>query len=102
MDKLYDYDYPGNVRELYNIVCRAVALAETPVISCEDFPITPSRPAALPEPAEGGSRDMQEWEKEIILQSIRRHPNNLAEVSKELRIGRTTLWRKMKKYRITF
>jgi DNA-binding NtrC family response regulator len=102
MDKLYDYDYPGNVRELYNIVCRAVALAETPVISCEDFPITPSRPAALPEPAEGGSRDMQEWEKEIILQSIRRHPNNLAEVSKELRIGRTTLWRKMKKYRISF
>ncbi|MEW6587094.1 MAG: sigma-54 dependent transcriptional regulator, partial [Nitrospirota bacterium] len=29
MDKLYNYDFPGNVRELYNIVCRAVALADS-------------------------------------------------------------------------
>jgi transcriptional regulator with PAS, ATPase and Fis domain len=44
--------------------------------------------------------DIKEWEKRIILQSIARHPNNLAEACKELKIGRTTLWRKMKQYKI--
>jgi DNA-binding NtrC family response regulator len=102
MERLYAYDYPGNVRELYNTVCRTVALADTPVISCEDFPVAPSKDPSIQEPLEAGSMDMHEWEKQIILLSIKRHPNNLAEVCKELRIGRTTLWRKMKKYRISF
>jgi transcriptional regulator with PAS, ATPase and Fis domain len=44
--------------------------------------------------------DIKEWEKKIIQQTIARHPNNLAEVCKELKIGRTTLWRKMKQYKI--
>lgn len=100
--KLYTYAYPGNVRELYNIVCRTVALADDSEISCEDFPIAPVKhPLSSPEPVEVGSMDMHEWEKQIILQSIKRHSNNLAEVCKELKIGRTTLWRKMKKYKIS-
>ncbi|MDA8079815.1 MAG: sigma-54 dependent transcriptional regulator [Nitrospiraceae bacterium] len=101
MERLHNYDFPGNVRELYNIVCRAVALAETSVISCEDLPITAhagsSPPAEISE-----TRAMKEWEKKIIIESIRRHPNNLAEVCRDLGIGRTTLWRKMKKYNISF
>jgi len=101
MEKLYNYDFPGNVRELYNIVCRAVALSDSSIISCEDLPITSL--AISPPPIETAeTMDMKEWEKKIILESIRRHPNNLAEVCKDLKVGRTTLWRKMKKYQISF
>lgn len=101
MERLYAYDYPGNVRELYNTVCRTVALADSSVISCEDLPVTPSAAPLTPvETAE--TMDMKEWEKKIIVESIKRHPNNLAEVCKDLKIGRTTLWRKMKKYQISF
>ncbi len=104
MENLYNYDFPGNVRELYNIVCRAVALADSHIISCKDLPIT-SLDASLPAVETAGIMDMKEWkewEKKIIIESIKRHPNNLAEVCKDLKIGRTTLWRKMKKYQISF
>lgn len=101
MEKLHNYDFPGNVRELHNIVCRAVALADSSVISCEDLPITSSA-LSLPSAETPEIMDMKEWERKIIVESIKRHPNNLAEVCRDLRIGRTTLWRKMKKYKISF
>jgi transcriptional regulator with PAS, ATPase and Fis domain len=44
--------------------------------------------------------DIKEGEKKLILQAIARHPNNLGEACKELKIGRSTLWRKMKQYKI--
>jgi transcriptional regulator with PAS, ATPase and Fis domain len=43
---------------------------------------------------------IDEWEKKIILKSIERNFHNLSMVCRELKIGRTTLWRKMKKYNI--
>ncbi len=43
---------------------------------------------------------IDEWEKKIILESIERNFHNLSMVCRELKIGRTTLWRKMKKYNI--
>ena len=102
MDKLYRYDYPGNVRELYNIICRAVAVSEPPLILCEDLLNEQSvkTDCATTESEETVPMDIKEWEKKIILQSIVRHPNNLADVCRELKIGRTTLWRKMRQYKI--
>lgn len=102
MDNLYRHDYPGNVRELYNTVCRAVAISDSPFILCEDLLDEHSTKAGCTqrETDEAAPMDIKEWEKKIILQSIARHPNNLAEVCRELKIGRTTLWRKMKQYKI--
>ncbi len=102
MAKLYKYDYPGNIRELQNIVCRAVAVSEPPLIVCDDICVTISKQPDHPsqDADETTPMDIKEWEKKIILQTIARHPNNLAEACKELKIGRTTLWRKMKQYKI--
>ncbi len=71
MDRLYNYDFPGNVRELYNIVCRAVALADSSIIACEDLPIMSLSPSLSP-PETSETMDMKEWEKKIITESIRR------------------------------
>ena len=102
MSKLYRYDYPGNIRELQNIVCRAVAISEPPLVLCDDLCDSSwNQPELSPqEMDEATPMDIKEWEKKIIQQTIARHPNNLAEVCKELKIGRTTLWRKMKQYKI--
>jgi len=102
MAKLFAYDYPGNVRELQNIVCRAVAVSETGLVHCDDlFDLSSNQPdASAGNNEESTPMDIREWEKKIILQTIARHPNNLAEVCRELKIGRTTLWRKMKQYKI--
>ncbi len=102
MSKLYRYDYPGNIRELQNIVCRAVAISEPPLVLCDDLCDSSWNQPGLSrqEMDEDTPMDIKEWEKKIIQQTIARHPNNLAEACKELKIGRTTLWRKMKQYKI--
>ncbi len=101
MEKLMAYDFPGNIRELQNLVCRAVAIAEDTFVHCDDlFECTADAPRPYKDDACAGSLDIREGEKKLILQAIARHPNNLAEACKELKIGRTTLWRKMKQYKI--
>ncbi len=102
MAKLLAHDYPGNIRELQNIVCRAVAVSESSLVLCDDLcDLSLDRPgASAGNSEESAPMDIREWEKKIILQAIARHPNNLAEACRELRIGRTTLWRKMKQYKI--
>lgn len=101
IEMLYRYDYPGNVRELFNMICHAVAVSDAGLIRSEDIPApVPDLPACPSAGAAVPPMDIREWEKKVILQSIERHPNNLAEVCKELKIGRTTLWRKMKRYKI--
>ena len=101
MERLSLYDYPGNVRELFNIVCNAVALSESDMLTCQELPAAVMKKTqAMPEEREQTARDIKEWEKQIILDSIARHPRNLDAVSRELKIGRTTLWRKMKQYKI--
>ncbi|MFO0754497.1 MAG: sigma-54 dependent transcriptional regulator [Thermodesulfovibrionales bacterium] len=102
IDRLYHYEYPGNVRELYNIICHAVAVSDSPLVGCEDMPSSLRQHAGCSPVGidESAPMDIKEWERKIILRSIERHPSNLAEVCRELKIGRTTLWRKMKQYKI--
>lgn len=108
IDRLYHYEYPGNVRELFNTICHAVAVSDlseksdSHLIDCDDLPtsVLPQSGCSPIEIDETAPMDIKEWEKRIILQSLGRHPNNLAEVCRELKIGRTTLWRKMKQYGI--
>jgi DNA-binding NtrC family response regulator len=102
MAKLLAHDYPGNIRELQNIICRAVAISEGSLVQCDDlFDGTSGEPyLSAQQTDEAGPMDIKEAEKKLILQAIARHPNNLAEACKELKIGRSTLWRKMKQYKI--
>lgn len=102
IDKLYYYDYPGNVRELFNIVCHSVVASNSSMIYCEDLPKLIMQ---VPETVAATTGEMvpisiEEWEKRMIIQSIKRHPHNLTKVCNELKIGRTTLWRKMKQHGI--
>ncbi|OGW35131.1 MAG: hypothetical protein A2010_04655 [Nitrospirae bacterium GWD2_57_9] len=102
MAKLIVHDYPGNIRELQNLVCRAVAISEGSLVQCDDlFDDAADTPCLSGQEAdESAPLDIKEGEKKLILLAIARHPNNLAEACKELKIGRTTLWRKMKQYKI--
>lgn len=103
IDTLYRYHYPGNVRELYNIICQAVVISSGSVITKADLPAEITQKILEMAPLSNDltrPKALEEWEKEIILESIKKHSHNLAMVCKELKIGRTTLWRKMKKYQI--
>jgi DNA-binding NtrC family response regulator len=103
MDFLYEYDYSGNVRELYNMICNAAAVSSGPIITMQDMSLSLTNrffevSSVSREDAKTGT--LEEWEKDLIIKSIRKHSHNLGKVCGELGIGRTTLWRKMKKYSI--
>jgi len=98
---LQAYDYPGNIRELENAVEQAVAFTTGPVIHREELPEAfrsgPRSRGDGPAPAAG---TLEEMERELILRRIRELNGNLSLAARALGIGRTTLWRKMKAYRI--
>ena len=94
---LHAYDWPGNVRELEHAVERALIMSSTPAIELADLP--PEVQAAAPAPTgKRGHPPLDELEKRHILEVVKACRGNQAEAAKRLGIGRSTLWRKLKKY----
>ena len=107
LDALRRYDYPGNVRELQNIMERAAVLARRPTIGVEDLPgavIDPSPRGGLePAPESEGPWEpapladaLREPERRIILRALRANDWNRQVTADQLEINRTTLYKKMK------
>jgi DNA-binding NtrC family response regulator len=102
---LMHYDYPGNVRELLNAVERAAVLADGPEISHLDLPPT-FREVPIPLLREGDafpyseSLSLSALEKEHIRRVLVHHAGNTTRAAKSLGISRSTLWRKMREYRL--
>ncbi|GBE13495.1 transcriptional regulatory protein ZraR [bacterium BMS3Bbin14] len=103
------YNYPGNVRELENIIERAMILENGEQLTLASLLMEPdqmpSPEAALrPRPENGENRDGRfqlKWaEREYILQVLQLCNGKKIEAAKLLGINKTTLWRKMKKYGI--
>jgi two-component system response regulator AtoC len=89
------YSYPGNVRELQNIIERAVALAEGDTVTLADLP--PDLQDFAP-PANSRWHTLEEQEREYIQKVLEYTHNHIGESARILDLPRTTLWRKMKKY----
>lgn len=93
---LSSYPFPGNIRELENVVERAVILSEGRVLEPRDFAIEPSqRTARVPKPG-----TLRELEREAIVAALHRHEGKRRAASEELGISRRTLLNKIKEYEI--
>jgi two-component system response regulator AtoC len=92
---LLSYGFPGNVRELQNLLERAVALAEGDTITAADLPpeLQEYRGAA-----EGPWITLEDRERDYIRKVLHFTRYNISETARILDLPRTTLWRKMKKY----
>ena len=110
MAAMQRYNWPGNVRELENAVERAVVLCRRPQIDLDDLPevlqtYTPARPAAHVD-VDNGDKPMpletalEGPERRIIETALKRNNWNRQETAAELDINRTTLYKKMRKYRL--
>jgi two-component system response regulator HydG len=107
MDALCRYDYPGNVRELENIVERAVVLTRSTQITIDDLPPqvvsnTTGRPASTEHDGPYQPRplreSLEEPERRIILAALEANDWNRQRTAADLDINRTTLYKKMKQY----
>ncbi|RLB55005.1 MAG: Fis family transcriptional regulator [Deltaproteobacteria bacterium] len=98
---LMEHDFPGNVRELQNIVEHAFVLSSGDILLPEHLPEPlrpPSRPAGPGPVAERAS--LRDIEAAVIRSTLERCGNNRQRTARELGIHPTTLWRKMKKLSI--
>jgi DNA-binding NtrC family response regulator len=105
---LISYHWPGNIRELRNVVERAVILAEDStinpnllppeIVSADQKRIVSGIQAQFPVVQESGSLDAVE--KELIIKALNEAKGNKGLAAKSLGISRTTLWKKLKGYGI--
>ncbi|OHX13420.1 sigma-54-dependent transcriptional regulator [Chromobacterium sphagni] len=98
---LQDYGYPGNFRELENILERAVALAAGPALSRDDLQLTPSREHS-PEPC--GAEPLQDYldraEREAIVKALDATHYNRTQAAKRLGVTFRSLRYRMERLRI--
>lgn len=97
IDVLCAYDWPGNVRQLRNVVYRACLLAETKTIRPSDLPELAPAEVIVPETFEGMRLD--EIERQVILASLKKFNGNKTAAAKQLGVTSRTLANKMKLYR---
>ena len=108
---LMSYDWPGNIRELQNVINRGVALADQPEIGIEHIPKN------IIESARGDNRRqrvfsdaqfnvakqcaVEQFEKDYISRAMERNSGNVTRTAEEIGLGRTALQRLLKKYDIS-
>lgn len=99
IEKLKQYHYPGNVRELQYTIERAVIMADTDIVSGNDLIFSPieSNNNMSEEPKE---LNLSAIEKNAILKVIEKHNGNITKAAKELGLTRTALYRRLSKYDI--
>jgi transcriptional regulator with PAS, ATPase and Fis domain len=99
MVRLMEYEYPGNVRELENILEQAFVLCRDRIIELHHLPaeLRPVGPAKYAGP---GPMSLQSMEKLLIREALRRHKGNRTKAALQLGINPSTLYRKMKTLRI--
>lgn len=99
-DKLLEYEWPGNIRELENVIEHCFVLCTGEIIQVECMPKR-LREQSNVNPAEKPKvKNIREAERELILSVLEKNNNNRTATSKELNIDPSTLWRKMKRYGI--
>lgn len=105
--KLTEYDYPGNVRELENIIEQAVSMADREHVLTENnlaLPAAvrkPKQPERVYEAGQPLDKYLEELEYRIIEDALLESGGNISKAANKLQIKRQTLQHKLKKYQIS-
>lgn len=101
MERLKEYPFPGNIRELRNVIERAVILSEGQKLTESQLPkeFFPEKPGILGIPEESTGK-LETIEKQHILKILKQTGGNKTRAAELLGIGITTLYRKLQRYGI--
>ncbi|MCK4960505.1 MAG: sigma-54-dependent Fis family transcriptional regulator [Planctomycetes bacterium] len=95
MQMLIDYEWKGNIRELQNIIERAIIFAEDDVIKASDIGSLGSAAVSADRNGENLNSAMKVYERRHIMRALSRHKQNKSKVAKALSIGLSSLYRKI-------
>lgn len=93
LDKLMDYSWPGNIRELQNTIEKAVILSDDNIIKPEDLYLRP----VVQEAGSGSFSTLDEMEEKMIMLALERNNGNYTAAATQLGITRQTLYNKIKR-----
>ena len=93
-ERLLDYPWPGNVRQLRNVIDSAVVMADDPAIELDDLGLRDTGLSRL------DTLRIDEWEKRLIKKALLRSSGSVPEAAKLLGVSRATAYRKITEYEI--
>jgi DNA-binding NtrC family response regulator len=99
---LTSYNWPGNIRELKNVVENMVVLCEGEVITKDNIPVHILE--AVPEniaPRKGGLEEtVKHYERQLIIKALQKAAGNITQAARSLEIPRSTLYYKIEQHGI--
>lgn len=94
--KLQSLSFPGNIRQLKNIIDRAVLMCSDHIIQPSDIEVTEDVNAS----ASCGSLNLEEQERAAILRAMKEYDGNISKVADVLGLSRAALYRRLEKYHL--
>ncbi|NEW85329.1 MAG: sigma-54-dependent Fis family transcriptional regulator [Mariniphaga sp.] len=91
MKRLQEFNFPGNIRELENMIERAIVVGDGKKISLKDLPLEKTIVSSSAE-------SLDDFEKAFVLQILNKYSWNISRTAKALKVDRVTLYHKIKKY----
>ncbi len=91
LKRIMDYPFPGNIRELENLIERAIVVGNGKKIQIKDLPFSNDA-------IDSSVESLDDFEKAFILQILNKYSWNISRTAQALKVDRVTLYNKIKKY----
>jgi len=91
LKRLQEFNYPGNIRELENMIERAIVVGDGKRITLKDLPLEKTM-------VNSSTESLDDFEKAFILQILHKYSWNISRAAKALKVDRVTLYAKIRKY----
>ncbi|MEI6678185.1 MAG: sigma-54 dependent transcriptional regulator [Mariniphaga sp.] len=91
LKRIQEFNFPGNIRELENMIERAIVVGDGKKIGLKDLPMEKSMVSSTTE-------SLDDFEKAFVLQILDKYSWNISRTAKALKVDRVTLYHKIKKY----
>lgn len=93
LNRLQDFNFPGNIRELENMIERAIVVGNGKRIGLKDLPLEKQM-------VSNSAESLDDFERSFILQVLNKYNWNISRTAKALKVDRVTLYNKIRKYNL--